>query len=170
MPQTRVDQVIDRLVELAAGQAGYIRYGQPGADEIIVFDGPEWSETDDPCDALVVGWSGGDDDAATPAATSNQTAGPIAAGNRPRDEVGTVLCRAIAQTKDSPKAARDAAKAIVVTLAGLCRADPSLALNTSDTIGGVRTIAYVTTGDLVQYNSRGYVAEWEFTITFLTRV
>jgi hypothetical protein len=172
--QTRVAQVIDRLLVL--GRALPNHRSPTGltstAGLVTVFDGPEIRSTDDAIDQtlVVVGWSGDDDDNLSEAATISLTSGPIAATNRPRDEATTINCKVISQRADSSSAARNAVVAEVEAFAGLCTTDPSLGISTSDTIGGVRTLAWVTAGSLVQYLSKGYVAEMDFTVSYSTRV
>jgi hypothetical protein len=172
--QTRVAQVIDRLLVLGRALPGH--RSPTGlvstAGLVTVFDGPEIRSTDDAIDQtmVIVGWSGDDDDNLAQAATIGLTGGPIAASNRPRDEQGTINCKAISHRADSVALARDAVIAEVVAFAELCRVDPSLGISTSDTIGGVRTLAWVTAGSLVQYLSKGYVAEMDFTVSYSTRV
>jgi len=172
--ETRLAQVMDRLVELARalpGHRGPTDYTT--ADDLItVYDGPEIRATDDraPGGHLVIGWPGDSADTVTAAGSTSVEAGPIASTARPRDEVGTIICRAIQDQAGTAKDARDGALAQIASVAALCRSDPSLGLNTSDTIGGVRTITFVTAGDLYQYLSGGYTCEWEFSITYKTRV
>lgn len=172
--ETRVAQVIDVLVAGTRALPGF-RYWSDvttAAGLTTVFDGAEHRATDDHAEGslLIVGWPGDDADAVELAATTSLSSGPIAATNRPRDEVGTVQCKAISQNKETQKQARDGALAVITAVASFCRADPSLGIQTSDTIGGVRTIAWVTAGTLAQYLRSGYVAEWDFTVTFKTRV
>lgn len=172
--QTRVAQVIDRLVVLARALPNHRGpEDQTGAVGVTtVFDGPEIRSTDDLSDGamLIIGYPGDNPDELVAAANSTITYGPIAATNRPRDEVGTIICRAISQRAETAADARNGALAEVEAVAAICRADPSLALNTADTIGGVRTITFVTAGDMFQYLDRGYTCEWEFSVTFKTRV
>jgi hypothetical protein len=172
--QTRVAQVIDRLLVLSRALPNHrAPTGTVSTSGLVtVYDGPEVRSTDDAIDQtiVVVGWSGEDDDDLAVPATLTLTAGPIAATNRPRDEQGTINCKVISHRADSVANARDAVVAEVVAFAELCRVDPSLGINTSDTIGGVRTLAWVTAGSLVQYLSKGYVAEMDFTVSYSTRV
>jgi hypothetical protein len=172
--QTRTAQVIDALI---AGVRALPGHRAPdgtvsGADLVTVYDGPEIRSTDDAIDEswVVIGWSGSGPDDLNPAAQVNLSRGPIAATNRPRNEVVTISCLASARRGESTKAARDLVTAELDAVAGLLRSDPSLGINTAGTIGGVRTIAYVTAGTLSQYLLDGYVAEWEFTVTYESRV
>jgi hypothetical protein len=172
--QTRMAQIIDRLLVLSRALPNHrAPVGIVSTSGLVtVFDGPEVRSTDDAIDQtmVVVGWSGDDDESLEIAASLTLAGGPIAATNRPRDEQGIINCKAISHRADSVAIARDSVIAEVVAFAELCRADPSLGLSTSDTIGGVRTLAWVTAGSLVQYLSKGYVAEMDFTVSYSTRV
>lgn len=172
--ETRVAQVIDRVLVLGRTAAGHRAPGDVTSTTglVTVYDGPEVRSTDDAIDStfVVIGWSGDDDDSIELVARMQLTSGPIAAANRPRDEITAITCKAISHRADSVKEARDAALAEVAVFAQICRSDPSLGINTTDTIGGVRTLAWVTAGSLFQYLHNGYVAEFEFTINYQTRV
>jgi hypothetical protein len=174
MANYRVGQVIDRLLVLTRALPGHRDpNGTTSTDGLVtVYDGPEVRSTDDAIDntLLVIGWSGTDTDALEEAASSSWTSGPIASTVRPRDETTIVACKVISQRGDSPKAARDGAVAEVEALAQLCRNDPSLGIDTSATIGGVRTLAWVTAGSVVQYLDAGYVCEIDVTVSYNTRV
>ena len=174
MANYRAGQVIDRLLVLARALPGHRDpNGTTSTDGLVtVYDGPEIRATDDAIDQtfVVIGWSGADPDALEPAASSNWVAGPIAATTRPRDETTVIACKVISQRGELMKAARDAAIAELEAVAGICRSDPSLGIDTSATIGGVRTLAWVTAGTMLQYDERGYVCEIEFTVTYQTRV
>jgi hypothetical protein len=172
--ETRVAQVIDRILVLGRAASGHRAPGDtsPTPGLVTVYDGPEVRSTDDAIDQtfVVIGWSGDDDEALEIAARMVLTSGPIAATNRPRDEITTITCKVVSHRAESVAEARNAALAEVVVFAAICRSDPSLGINTADTIGGVRTLAWVTAGTLTQYLSKGYVAEFEFTISYQTRV
>jgi hypothetical protein len=172
--ETRIAQIIDRLVTLSAALPGYRMADAEttASNTTAVWDGPEVRSSDDASDGseLVIGWSGPSADEALASASSSIKAGPMAGPNRPREEEGFVNCLAIGQNAPTPKAARDAALQVVEDVAELCRSTPDLGIDTSGTIGGVLTRAYVTAGDLVQYLQDGYVAEWQFTVNFKTRV
>lgn len=171
--QTRTAQVIDALVAGTRALAGHrAPDGTASGKLVTVYDGPEIRSTDDAVDDawLVIGWSGSGADDLEPAAQVIQSRGPIAATNRPRNEVVTVNCLASVRRGESAKLARDLATAELGVVAELLRADPSLGINTAGTIGGVRTIAFVTAGTLTQYLLDGYVAEWSFTVTYDSRV
>jgi hypothetical protein len=174
MAETRVAQVIDALVTGMRATAGFRSptSASTTAGLTTVYDGPEvWTTDDrDGQSLLVIGYSGSDPDEQTATAESSFTRGPIAVPARPRDEVSVIHCRAIADGRETPKIARDAALATIAAVSLFCRTDPSLGINTSDTVGGVRTIAFVTTGDLIQYLMRGHTAEWAFDVGFSTRV
>lgn len=171
--QTRVPQVIDALIALGRALPGHrAPDGTTSGKLVTVYDGPEIRATDDAADDawVVIGWSGTGAEDLEPAAQSNLSRGPIAATNRPRNEVVTINCLASVRRGESAKLARDMVSAELDAFAGICRGDPSLGINTAGTIGGVRTIAYVTAGTLTQYLLDGYVAEWNFTVTYDARV
>lgn len=172
--ETRVAQVIDTLV---AGLRATSGFRSPTSASTVpglttVYDSSEvWTTDDrDGQSVLVIGYASDEPDDQTPIAESTFTRGPIAVPARPRDEVSVIRCRAIVDGRETPKLARDAALATIEAVAAFCRVDPSLGLNTSGTVGGVRTIAYVTAGDLIQYLVRGHTAEWAFDVSFSTRV
>jgi hypothetical protein len=172
--QFRIGQVIDRLVALSRASAGH--RAPDGTDSttglVTVYDGPEVRATDDAEDNtfLIIGWSGDLDDGLTPAGAGAWKAGPIANQVRPRDESTAVTCKVVSQRGESPKLARDAAIAEVALIAGLCRSDPTLGVDSSATIGGVRTRAFVTAGTMVQYLAKGYVCELDFEVYYDARV
>lgn len=172
--QFRTGQVIDALVSICRGTTGH---RAPGATLstlglVTVYDGPELFSTDDAIDdtLLIIGWSGESSDQLSTTARGSFRTGPIAATVRPRDEATTIACKAISQRAETAKQARDAAIAELAVVAGVCRSDPSLGINTSATIGGVRLLAFVTAGTLTQYQDKGYVAEIDFDVTYSTRV
>lgn len=172
--ETRVGQVIDAVIAKLAATTGFRLYGDSNstADLVTVFDGAEIRATDDNIDQvlLVIGWAGDDPEQTSAAADIALTTGPIAATNRPRDEQTSIACKVMSHRAGTQKEARDAGLATLVAVAKVCRADPSLGINTSDTIGGVRTLAWVTAGQLTQYLHNGYVAELDFTISYQSRV
>jgi len=174
MANYRLSQLIDQILVLARALPGHRAPDGTSstAGLVTVYDGPEIRSTDDAIDTtwLVIGWSGDDLDQLEEAATSTWTSGPIAAIVRPRDETTTVNCKAVSQRAETMKAARDGAVAEVEAVAQLCRNDPSLGIDTSATIGGVRTLAWVTAGSVVQYLDKGYVCEIDFTVSYNTRV
>lgn len=174
--ETRTAQVIDALIALSAAITGYRladEYTGPDPSWVTVWDGPAIRGQDDNSDGaghLIIGYSGDDPEALQPAAQTTIGPGPMASTVRPRDEVGTIVCRAVFDCADTPKQARDAALAILTAVANLCRSDPTLGINASATVGGVIVRCWVTAGTLLQYQVNGYTAEWEFTVTFKTRV
>jgi hypothetical protein len=172
--ETRLAQVIDQLVALTRALPNHRGPDdQTTADDVsTVYDGPEMRATDDLANGghLVIGWSGDSPDEVVAAGSSTITRGPMAATVHPANEIGTVNCRAIFQRGETPKLARDGALAEITAVAQLCRATPDLGINTSGTIGGVRTVASVTIGEMYQYLDRGNVCLWDFSVTFETRV
>jgi hypothetical protein len=174
MAETRVAQVIDALVTGMRATTGFRSptSASTTAGLTTVYDSSEvWTTDDrDGQSLLIIGYSDADADNQAATAESSFTRGPIAVPARPRDEVAVIHCRAIADGRETPKIARDATLTTIAAVSAFCRADPSLGINTSDTVGGVRTIAYVTTGDLLQYLNRGHTAEWAFDVSFSTRV
>lgn len=172
--ETRVGQVIDAVIAKLAITSGFRLNGDTNSTTglITVFDGAEIRATDDAIDQvlLVIGYPGDNPDELEPAAQIALSSGPIASTSRPRDEQTSIACKAISHRAESQKDARDAGLAALVAVAMMCRADPSLGINTSGTIGGVRTLAWVTAGQLTQYLHNGYVAELDFTISYQSRV
>jgi hypothetical protein len=172
--ETRINQVLDMLVARTAALAACRRPDDTISTEglITIWDGPEWRSYDDHIQGahVVIGYGGDDPEALTPAAVTALKAGPMAGAVRPRDEEGTITCRAVFDRADSAKLARDGALAALVMVADLCRSDPSLTIDASATVGGVVVRCWVTAGTLLQYLQAGYTAEYEFTVTFKTRV
>jgi hypothetical protein len=139
MAETRVAQVIDALIARLGGTAGFRLNGDSNsaADLVTVFDGAEIRSTDDSIDQvlLVIGWAGDNPDETEPAATIALSSGPIAATNRPRDEITSISCKVMSHRASTQKEARDAGLAALTAVAKVLRSDPSLGINTSDTIG-----------------------------------
>lgn len=172
MAEIRTGQVIDALVSSLRALPGFrAPTDRDYAPNTTVWDGPEIDTVTDnaPGAHLVVGY-GGTADVATPAADSTWSTGPIAGRVHPREEVTLIACMAKVDRMDSPKAARDAVLEVVTQVAQLCRADPSLGIDTSQTIGGVSTLAWVTGGNLTQWAHDGFTAMQAFTVTYKTRV
>lgn len=168
---TRWGQVNDALVTAMRARAGY-RGPDSLRDGVTVFDSVEVRQGTDGSHLWVTfGWSGESADEATPAGEINLASGPMAATVRPRDETGTIYCRAVAQSGDRDVSLlRADCLAILDDVAEVCRADPSLGLDTSGTVGGIRTRAWVTAGDIYQYMRGGVVVDWRFSVTYQTRV
>lgn len=173
MSEYRAGQVIDAVVAAVGVLPGFrlIDDPGPGIGAVTVWDGPEWQISEDHADGghLVIGWSGARDER-SPSAESTWSSGPIAASVRPREETATIRCLAVSQNKDTAKEARDEVVTLLSAVAQACRAAPALGIDTSTTVGGVSTLAFVTAGSLTQYAYRGFTAELEFTITYKTRV
>lgn len=171
--QIRIGQVIDALVSTIGGRPGFRSPdGRESLNEATVWDGPQWQTVEDhaPGGHVVIGWPG-EFESPSPAATTTWEAGPIASTNRPRDETTQVACLATAQRHETVKDARDACLALLTTVAAVCREDPSLGIDTAATVGGVRTITYVTAGSFTQLlGPNGFAAELEFTVTYKSRV
>lgn len=175
--ETRVGQVIDQVLALSRALSGHrAPTGTDSTDGLVtVYDGPEVRTTDDAIDnTFVVIATGGEvNDERRVSAVISLTSGPIASTVRPRDEITQIQCVAVAQRYETMKLARDAAIAEVAVFAALCRSGvngPNLGIDTSATVGGVRLLAWVTAGQLVQYTDRGFSAEMDFTISYSTRV
>jgi hypothetical protein len=174
MAETRVAQVMDALVTGMRLVTGFRAPTDAStvAGLTTVFDSSELWTTDDRDgqSILVIGYAGDDPEDDIPIAQTSLSAGPIAISARPRDEVATIACRAIVDGRETPKLARDAAMATIAAVSLFCRTDPSLGINTADAVGGVRTITYVTAGDLLAYAHEGHTCEWAFTVSFKSRV
>jgi hypothetical protein len=175
MSNQRVIPVIDALISLTTALPGYRLPSGRGMSvgATTVYDGPEWTASDDGSDGaqLVIGWSGSGPSELEVAADSTWVSGPIAGSVHPRDEVTTVACMAFGQRAERSRDARVVAYQVMSDVAQVCRADPSLGINTTnDAIGGMRTLCFVTAGQLVQYSSNGYVAQLGFTVTYSARV
>jgi hypothetical protein len=172
--QTRTAQVIDALVELCAAEATFRRPSEVTYDStlITVWDGPEFRSGQDYGGGghLVIGFGGDDPEAQEAAASTELSAGPMAASVRPRDEELTINCRAVQDHGETPKRARDGALAVIDAVALVCRSAPDLGIDASATIGGVTVRAWVTAGTMLQYLQAGYTCEWSFTVTVRTRV
>jgi|SRR6187549_766700 len=172
--QTRVAQVIDALVERCTALPTF-----RGSDEltydpdlVTVWDGPGFRAGEDYSKGahLIVGFGGPDPEAQEAAATTEISAGPMAASIRPRDEVLSINCRAVLDSGETAKIARDGALAVIEAVAEVCRIAPDLGIDASATIGGVKVRAWVTAGTMLQYLQSGYTCEWSFTVTVSTRV
>lgn len=172
--QTRAAQLADRLVALMGAQTGYRLNSALSTTTGLttVWDGPEFRESEDhaPGAHLIVGYSGDSADGVSPAITVTQAPGPIAAIVRPRDEMVSVICRAVYDMAETPKLARDGALVPINDVAEQCRLDQTLGIDASATVGGVLVRCFVTVGSMVQYMRNGYTCEWEFTVTARTRV
>jgi hypothetical protein len=172
--QLRIGQVIDALVGLAGTATGYrLPQDVTSADGMVtVFDGPEIRSTDDAVldgGLLVIGWSGSGGDDVQDGASAVLAGRVIASTVHARDETSAIVCMAIYQSAGTPKEARDGVIGIFGTVANLCRTDPTLGLSPA-TFGGIRVKVEVTAGTLTQYLDAGYNAEFQFTITYNTRV
>lgn len=173
MTQIRTGQVIDALVAQLRAQPGFRSKWTYGTNpDTTVWDGPEWQNSEDhaPGAHVVIGFGGLDRDDRQPAATANWTAGPMASSVRARQETGTIACMAICDRADTPKIARDTVFAVASMVAQLDRLDPALGIDTSETIGGVRTVVTVTAGVLTQWAREGFTATQAFTVSYETRV
>jgi len=173
--QTRIAQVIDALIARSLALPDTFRApdDQSASESLItVWDGPQFRSGEDYGRSahLIIGFGGPDPEAQEPAADTQLSAGPSASAVRPRDEVLSINCRAVMDSAESAKEARDRALAVIDAVASICRSDPSLGIDASATIGGVIVRAWVTAGTLLQYLESGYTAEWEFTVTVRTRV
>jgi hypothetical protein len=145
-----------------------------GSSGITVFDGPEYGLTEEHSESyLVIGWAG-DPDSPEDSGQSRQTTGPLAANaGRPRDEEGTINCRAVSQigdaslTQRSVKDARDACLAVIATVEAALRTDPTLGL--------VPTLSRLVaemggTFTPKQYANAGIVCEIDFQVTYRARI
>lgn len=137
-----------------------------------IWDGQQIRDSDDNAQGghLIIGYSGTDPEALTAAGSTQLSSAVMAGPVRPRDEIGTITCRAVYDRGATQKEARDKATAIMVAVGSVCRSDPTLGIDASATIGGVIVRAWVTAGTLLQYLQNSYTAEWEFTVTFKGRV
>lgn len=112
MGTSRVPATLDRLVSLL------------GATTLTVVDGP--LVTDDPADAVYIGYDGDPDGDFQTASPEQEWAG---LGASRRDEEFDIHCAAVALVGDGlVKAARDAAYAQTAIVEATVRADPSLGL------------------------------------------
>jgi hypothetical protein len=172
MSQFRLIQILGVIVPGMQAQAGYRGPLTVGSDTAVtVWDGPEIRSSDDYAlgGHLIIGWSGDSLDEVTPAGAAQLTQGPIAATNRPRNETGAINCRAIAQQGETALDTRVAAGQIVSDVAAYLRSDPSMGIDTADTIGGVRSMAYVTDLSITQYQRNGFTVEIDFVISYGAR-
>lgn len=171
--QIRLGQAIDAVLSQLYDAPNFRRPDEQelGFDETTVWDGPQWHTSEDhaPGAHLVIGWSG-DGEEPTQAAATTWTAGPIAASTRARDETTVIQCIAVSQHHDTPKEARDSVLGVVSQVGVLCRSLPDLGIDSSTTIGGVRTVAQLNAGTFSQWLERGFTAQLEFTVTYQTRV
>jgi hypothetical protein len=173
MATTQWAAVVDALVAAMRATTGY-RSPYSGSSGVTVFDGPEYGLTEEHSESyLVIGWAG-DPDSPEDSGQSRQTTGPLAANaGRPRDEEGTINCRAVSQigdaslTQRSVKDARDACLAVIATVEAALRTDPTLGL--------VPTLSRLVaemggTFTPKQYANAGIVCEIDFQVTYRARI
>lgn len=174
--QSRVADVIDATVTQMRSATGYRAPSDLSSTGFPVFDGPEiWNyNLQASTGYLIIGVAGVGDETPEPSSTSDFTAGPIGPP-RSRDEVGVITCLAgygVADYSDgAASTCRRAAMGIVADVADLCRDDPSLGLDSSGVVGGIRTRTWVTAGAMNQYRMPdSTVCDWLFTLTFTARL
>ncbi len=176
MTATRWDQMVDALVTGVRALPGTRAPGDDDAsDAVLVLDGPEvWLTGDMAQRVLVIGWTLDDD-------RDNGEAGQTVAtlGKVTRDEVGIVMCQAIAQAgalelpepgytdpRMTAKALRDLAFGVMRLVADMIRADP--------TLGVAAPRMFVEIGDRMtprQYlTDTGAVCSVEFQVRYSTRI
>jgi hypothetical protein len=141
------------------------------ASSCPVYDGPEvMAAEDDDAVLLVVGWTGEDDTGLQ--VSSGQAVATIGTSQH-REEMGSVLCVAVAQTGDSgagvARIVRDQACAVVRDVDVWLRAHGSLGLvpgyrSVFARIGDIHSVRTFTT------NAAGVVCELSFTINFSVRL
>lgn len=171
--QTRVPGVIDTVVTGMRATTGYRTPGDTGTG-FPVFDGPELylHELPNTVGYLVIGYV---DDPSEPSPSSESmfAQGPMGPQHS-RDETATISCLASASHGDADDGSASAIRALTVGIMGdvanYCRINPSLGLDTSGVVGGIRTRAFVTAGTMFQYLNGGVVCDWVFTITYQARV
>lgn len=175
--QSRAADVIDNVVTAMRSVTGYRSPADTGTG-FVVFDGPELYVTEIPGNLgyVVIGYAD-DPDEPSPSTESVITAGPMVPNVHPRDEVLTIGCIASWSSGDaefgSPSTARRAAMGIMGDVANYVRVNPSLGLDTSGVVGGVRLRSFVTAGAMTQYVggvSGGFTCDWVFTITTNARI
>jgi hypothetical protein len=167
MPSTRWAQVTDALLNLTAAQAGYRRYG--GASGILVLDSIEAWSTDTLADSyLVIGWTNPDGSDIESGSSSQAW---VTAGRVSREETGSVRCRAVAQPGTiDPKAARDAAVAVVDTVGAVLRTDNTLGLVAAPTSAPHMTAYLGSRMSVDQYLRAGAVCAITFDVEYSTRI
>lgn len=171
--QTRWNQTVNQLVTLMRARVGYVAPDDPEPG-IVVYDAAEvfMHQGDFPRNHLVIGWSGAP---ASPeeAGRIEQERGPMGP-HRSREESGSIRCVAVAQTGDAafgePAVLRAECEAIMEDVAEECRADPTLGVDTSGTVGGRRHQAWVTVGTPLQGMDGGVYVVWEFSVDYTSRV
>lgn len=153
MATTALPALIDALVAAA----------KTALPNVLVYDG-FGVDAEPGKKYLMVGVDDVDAKGASWAATSEQEWAN--ANNTSRDEEGVVVCAALAWNGDSdPKAARDAAFAVVAAVENLCRTNPSL---------GVATLLWTSAGHRLQLTQdqgeAGAVAVVVFHIRYRARI
>lgn len=164
---TQWDTVALALTDLMRATAGY-RAPESTLTGVPVYFGPEYGiDNTRLISFLSVGWSG-DPDNPESSGSITQTAGPMAP-TRPRDETGTILCRAVYADGNANDAAMRAGLAacrqIVADVETVTRADPTLGLAQP-----TMKWAFVTDGAPTLEFAGGVHVFIDFTVTYEARL
>lgn len=159
--------VVQALATAAAANTGWRLKGDTGSgDTVTVYRGAEGVTSSDPGDYVRIGYAGDDQDGGS----WSQTAGPLAAtAGRPRNETGTIVCQASAQTGNpAPLDALTAAEAIVAGVESVLRSNPTLGLvpplqRLVAEMGGASSMRWRT-------GKRGPICDITFTVTYTARI
>jgi hypothetical protein len=172
MATTQWAAVVDALVAAMRATTGY-RSPYSGNSGNTVFDGPEYGLTEEHSETfLVIGWAG-DPDSPEDSGQSQQTTAALDRTARPREERGTVNCRAVSQVGDaslsdrSVKDVRDAALAVIADVEASLRTDPTLGL-----VPPLALLVAEMGGTFTprQYMNAGAVCEIDFQVTYRARI
>lgn len=115
---------------------------------------------------VVFGYSGANDSYG-PAGVIGQEPGPISSVVRPKDERGEIMCVASAGSgSNDVSALLDAATEMIADVETAIRSDPTLGLGTALT--HVRLLTGAPT--LYRDPKTGPIVDWEFTISYFSRI
>ena len=163
MATTLWGEVVDALVATMRATSGY-RSPTSTSSGITVYDGPEVLLSGEPAGSFLVIGSTKEVSGADYAGRSGQTSATF--GNRSRDEAGTIVCQAVAQSGDvDVKAVRDAALAVMGDVEDALRADNGQGVNT-----GYYCLVEQGDATISQYVTGGAVCEIEFMVTYKARI
>lgn len=137
------------------------------SDDIPVFLGPDYGVREMSAPSwLTIAWCG-DPDSPEPPGRIEQLPAAQAASVRPRDETGTIRCRACAQTGDRDFiSAMTDAQAIVAAVETAVRSDPYIGLTASSNL----RIVQVLNGQPDWFAADGAVATWTFELVYTARL
>ena len=158
--------VVSALYDVLGATSGY-RKAEDYGTGIPVFLGPDIGAHEmDASSWLTIAWAGTPDSPESPGGIQQEVAG-MAASDRPRDETGTIRCRACCQLGDiSLMDALEAAQTLMATVETAIRTDPYVGLGAASNLRWAQTQSGEAMWDLTD----GAVAWWTFELTYKARL